>query len=100
MSRLIYQVQARSRQAKLLVFAFIALNLTSFVSANTLDSDVALALVGSNGHAEIPDVYTKIESNAFNGAASLTSVTIPNSVTSIGSNAFQNTALTSIDIRD
>ena len=46
----------------------------------------------------IPNSVTSIGSYAFYGCSGLTSVTIPNSVTSIGSNAFAYSGLTSITI--
>ncbi len=49
----------------------------------------------------IPDSVTSIGSIAFSGCTSLTSVSIPDSVTSIGSSAFEDcTNLTSITIPD
>ena len=49
----------------------------------------------------IPDNVTSIGSNAFYNCYSLTSITVPDSVSSIGSNAFQNcSSLASITIPD
>ncbi len=47
----------------------------------------------------IPNTVTSIGNNAFKGCSNLTSVTIPNSVTSIGEDAFYNcSSLTSVTI--
>jgi len=49
----------------------------------------------------IPNTVTSIGTYAFNGCSSLTSVTIPNAVTTIGNSAFNGcTSLTSITIPD
>ena len=54
-----------------------------------------------SGSYAIPDSVTSIGSNAFYNCKSLTSVTIPGSVTSIGSYAFSKcTSLTSVTIPD
>ena len=54
---------------------------------------------GFSGTYEIPDSVTSIGSSAFEGCTGLTNVTIPDSVTSIDSSAFSDcTSLTSITI--
>jgi len=49
-------------------------------------------------HYTIPDGVTSINDDAFYGCPNLASVTIPASITSIGSNAFASTNLTSIQL--
>ncbi|MCM8871753.1 MAG: leucine-rich repeat domain-containing protein [Paludibacteraceae bacterium] len=54
---------------------------------------------GKTGSITIPNSVTSIGAGAFGGCTGLTSVTIPNSVTEIGGSAFYNcTGLTSITI--
>ena len=52
----------------------------------------------ANTHIDIKDGTLGISSRAFSGYTSLTSVTIPSSVTNIGYDAFENTSITSIII--
>lgn len=61
------------------------------------------AFAGCSGLTSItiPDGVTTIGNGAFNGCSSLTSITIPNGVTSIGGSAFEGcSSLTSINIPD
>jgi hypothetical protein len=51
-----------------------------------------------NGSITIPSEVTEIADSAFSNNTSLTSISIPNSVVRIGSNAFAGTGLTSISI--
>lgn len=63
--------------------------------------DEAFAGFSSLTSISIPGSVTSIGEAAFRNCASLTSVTIPDSVTSIGASAFENcTSLTSITIPD
>ena len=85
----------RIKATLLLVSLFSAWSLKSEV----LYDNAAIALIDSNGHAEIPENYTSIDIRAFDGAQTLRSVTIPDSITKIGEYAFSNTPyLTSIVI--
>jgi hypothetical protein len=72
--------------------------LASYANAERLGSTAASALIDENGHAEIPETYTTIASNAFQNRSSLTSVSIPNSVTHVESNAFSGSSLRSVII--
>ena len=58
-----------------------------------------IAYVGEGGAVSIPSTVTTIGSHAFFYCRSLTSITIPNSVTIIGEESFFNcTGLTSVDL--
>ncbi len=69
-----------------------------------LTSSSRTIYIGGNkveGQLTIPDSVTSIGEDAFYGCSGLTSITIPNGVTSIGSSAFRGcTGLTSIVIPD
>ena len=49
-------------------------------------------------HVVIPDIFTEIKGGAFSGCSNLESVVIPNSVTTIESETFRNSALENIKI--
>jgi len=60
--------------------------------------NVLVKYTGSGGAVVIPNGVTRIGREAFYQCTELTSVTIPDSVTDIGSSAFQKSGLTSITI--
>ncbi len=76
-----------------------ALNEVVFAEGNQV------ATIGSSAFASctslpaitIPEAVTAIDVSTFNGCRALASVTLGNNVTSIGTTAFYNTALTSFD---
>ena len=73
---------------------------TSFVFGNEVETIPADCCSGMNiTSITIPNSVTSIGGGAFSGCTGLTSVTIPNSVTSIGNNVFDGcTGLTSVAI--
>ena len=83
-------------------------NANSYWGANIVDSresglviknGVLIEYLGKDTSITIPDSVTSIGSNAFYNCTDLTSVTIPNSVTSIGTSAFNGcSGLTSVTI--
>ncbi|MCM1437842.1 MAG: leucine-rich repeat protein [Roseburia sp.] len=93
-----------SNSAELRVFAVSPSN-QNFTRTDGILYDIknnAIAYVPSNisGHITILSGVTSID-GAFSGCSGLTSITIPNSVTSIGAGAFRNcSGLTSITIPD
>ena len=74
-----------------------------FIFAVIDGENILASSLGNNSEITLPDSYNgenyKIGDNAFNGRTSLTSITIPNSVTAIGNGAFSGcTALTNATI--
>ena len=70
------------------------------ITSGEIIGDYAFYKCGSLTSITIPDSVTSIGSNAFWGCYFLTSVTIPDSVTSIGWGAFSGCSLISITIPD
>ena len=68
---------------------------SSIAMSQTLTFGDAIRLIDENGHAVIPSNYTHIGESAFK-ATNLKTVDIPDSVSSIGVSAFQNSELSSI----
>lgn len=78
-----------------------AFNATPLISNNTLYLGTNLVQVYpeySSSALSIKSGTTKINANAISGCSSITSITIPNTVTTIGDNAFKETGITSITI--
>lgn len=63
----------------------------------TVSSNVVTTNTSCTGRAEIPSGVTEIANDAFLSAAGLTSAFVPNTVTRIGTQAFQLSGLTTID---
>lgn len=71
---------------------------TSGDNCNAILTKDGTVLVAGCKSSIIPNTVTEIFINAFYGIANLTSIEIPNSVTTIGSSAFESTDLTSITL--
>ena len=70
-----------------------------FVYSDATKTNLLGCLSNIEGEVTIPNTVKSIGQNAFRGCKGITSVTIPNSVTSIGSSAFYNcSGLTSVTI--
>jgi uncharacterized repeat protein (TIGR02543 family) len=70
------------------------------VMFNRSQTTLVLYPEGRVGGYTVPNGVTRIESLAFDACRSLTEITLPNSLISIGREAFQRTALTSLIIPD
>lgn len=67
---------------------------------NIFGEELLLGYTGPGGDVVIPDGIVSIDSRVFAGRDDITSITIPDSVTRIGQQAFAGTGLTSITIPD
>ena len=69
-----------------------ALNVNGYIEGDFIYSDntktILTAYIGTSSNVTIPNSVTTIESSAFEGCSGLTSVTIPNSVTTIVDRVF------------
>ena len=89
--------------AAFIVALALCISLTPVAAAQAADEfvihdGVLTKYTGVGGAVVIPDGVTRIGREAFYLCTGLTSITIPNSVTDIGSRAFQKSGLTSITI--
>lgn len=73
-------------------------NYDSRSNCNAIVKTSTNTLIVGCKNTEIPSSVTSIDEGAFRDCSDLTSITIPNSVTSIGSYAFNSSSLTSITI--
>jgi len=68
-----------------------------FLARGAIVADAGCAITpDSSGHVNIPDSWSSIEDRAFEKCVSLISVTVSDTVTSIGNDAFYKSGLTSI----
>lgn len=91
------------RLAAFTVALALCISLTPVAAAQAADEfvihdGVLTKYTGAGGAVVIPDGVTRIGREAFYQCTGLTNITIPNSVTDIGSRAFQKSGLTSITI--
>jgi hypothetical protein len=76
-------------------FPFNCTNAYPDITRVELDRETAMTLIDSNGHANVPSIYTMISDAAF-AMSSLSSITLPNTIKHIGDEAFIETNLSSL----
>ena len=84
------QAKLESDDAEVAEATQAALALMSRQGGGEEEEPILLFPIDAQGHATVPEGETEIPGYAFEGCASLISITLPTSLTSIGDSAFEN----------